>query len=64
MEEKCIDCKRVVQIGLRGTGYGPEDWFYGLSRVSVLQCFHGNLVPEEIFKALSTKFKSKVELLY
>ena len=32
-EEGCLDFKRVVQIGLRGTGYGPGDWDYGKKHV-------------------------------
>ena len=34
-EEGCLDFKRVVQIGLRGTGYGPDDWKYGREKVKV-----------------------------
>lgn len=29
IEEGCIDSSRVVQIGLRGSGDGPDDWELG-----------------------------------
>ena len=35
-DEGCLDFDRVVQIGLRGTGYGPEDWSYGRDKVLIL----------------------------
>ena len=34
-EEGCLDFSRVVQIGLRGSGYGPNDYEYGEKHVSV-----------------------------
>ena len=35
-EEGCLDFTRCVQIGLRGTGYGPNDYAYARKRVSIL----------------------------
>lgn len=34
VEEGLLDCKRVVQIGLRGTGNSPVDYEFGRSHVS------------------------------
>ena len=34
VEEGLLDCKRVVQIGLRGTGNSPDDYEFGRSHVS------------------------------
>ena len=49
VEEGLLDCKRVVQIGLRGTGYAPEDFDYcrnvGFRVVQVEGCWHKSLVP-------------------
>ena len=35
VEEGLLDCKRVVQIGLRGTGNSPFDYEFGRSHVSL-----------------------------
>ncbi|XP_072553125.1 guanidino acid hydrolase, mitochondrial [Salminus brasiliensis] len=49
VEEGLLDCKRVVQIGLRGTGYSPD--YYAWSRaqgfrvVQADECWHKSLVP-------------------
>ena len=34
VEEKLLDTSRVVQIGLRGSGYGANDWKWGIKQVS------------------------------
>ena len=33
-EDGCLDMNRVIQIGLRGSGYGPNDYNYGTEHVS------------------------------
>lgn len=33
MEEGLLDCKRVVQIGLRGTGYSPDAYEWSRAQV-------------------------------
>lgn len=43
------DCTRVVQIGLRGTGYAAEDFDWcreqGFRVVQAEECWHKSLVP-------------------
>ena len=34
VEEGLLDCQRVVQIGVRGSGYTADDFDWGVSRVS------------------------------
>ena len=34
VEEGLLDCKRVVQIGLRGSGYSPTDYEWARKQVS------------------------------
>ncbi len=36
VEEGLLDCKRVVQIGLRGTGYSPDSNEYGRTQVPLI----------------------------
>lgn len=49
VEENLLDCARVVQIGLRGTGYddGDFDWprERGFRVVQAEECWHGTLAP-------------------
>jgi len=49
VEEGLLDCKRVVQIGLRATGYGPGDFDWpraqGFRVVPAEECWHRSLVP-------------------
>lgn len=49
VEEGLLDCKRVVQIGLRGTGYsaGEFDWSrdQGFRVVPAEACWHQSLAP-------------------
>ena len=49
VEEGLLDCQRVAQIGLRGTGYSAEefDWSrnQGFRVVPVEECWHRSLVP-------------------
>ncbi len=49
VEEGLLDCRRVVQIGLRGTGYAAEDFDWcrdqGFRVVQVEECWHRSLVP-------------------
>lgn len=53
VEEGLLDCKRVVQIGLRGTGNSPVDYEFGRSHVSSLLlssrkfCFYVQCIDEE-----------------
>lgn len=37
VEEGLLDCKRVVQIGLRGTGYTPDSYEWSREQVLLLQ---------------------------
>jgi len=49
VEEGLLDCKRVAQIGLRATGYGPDDFDWsreqGFRVVEAEECWHKSLVP-------------------
>lgn len=49
VEEGLLDCKRVVQIGLRGTGYAPDGYTWGRDQgfrvVRAEECWHKSLVP-------------------
>ncbi|XP_031421706.1 agmatinase, mitochondrial-like [Clupea harengus] len=49
VEEGLLDCKRVIQIGLRGTGYSPDDYEWGRAQgfrvVQAEECWHKSLVP-------------------
>ena len=49
VEEGLLDCKRAVQIGLRATGYGPDDFDWtrqqGMRVVQAEECWHRSLVP-------------------
>jgi guanidinobutyrase len=49
VEEGLLDCKRVVQIGLRGTGYAAEDFDWprqqGFRVVQAEQCWYRSLTP-------------------
>jgi guanidinobutyrase len=49
VEEGLLDCKRVVQIGLRGTGYEADDFDWprrqGFRVVQAEECWHHSLVP-------------------
>lgn len=49
VEEGLLDCGRVVQIGLRGTGYTAEDFDWcrdqGFRVVQVEECWHRSLTP-------------------
>lgn len=49
VEEKLIDPRRVVQIGLRGTGYAASDFDWsreaGFRVVQVEECWHKSLSP-------------------
>ena len=49
VEDGLLDCKRVVQIGLRGQGYTNEDHQWGIDRgfrvVKAEACWHRSLVP-------------------
>lgn len=49
VEEGLLDCKRVVQIGLRGTGYAAEDFDWcrdqGFRVVQVEECWNRSLMP-------------------
>jgi guanidinobutyrase len=49
VEEGLLDCKRVAQIGLRGTGYAAEDFDWprsqGFRVVQAEACWHKSLAP-------------------
>ena len=49
VEEGLLDCNRVVQIGLRGTGYAAEDFDWcreqGFRVVTAEECRHRSLAP-------------------
>jgi len=49
VEEDLLDCRRVVQIGLRATSYGADDFNWGRRQgfrvVQVEECWHKSLVP-------------------
>ncbi|KAG7254131.1 hypothetical protein CRUP_021027 [Coryphaenoides rupestris] len=49
VEEGPADCKRVVQIGLRGTGYSPDSYEWsraqGFRVVQVEECWFKSLAP-------------------
>ena len=49
VEEGLLDCKRVVQIGLRGTGYDDSDFDWpreqGFRVVQAEECWHKSLSP-------------------
>lgn len=49
VEEGLLDCNRVAQIGLRGTGYEAEDFDWcreqGFRVVTAEECWHRSLVP-------------------
>ncbi len=49
VDEKLLDCSRVFQIGLRGTGYTAEDFDWprsqGFNVITAEECWHKTLVP-------------------
>ncbi len=49
VEEGLLDCKRVVQIGLRATGYAADDFEWpaeqGFRIVQAEECWHKSLTP-------------------
>lgn len=49
VEEGLLDCKRAVQIGLRATGYGADDFDWprqqGMRVVQAEECWHRSLTP-------------------
>ena len=49
VEEGLLDCDRVAQIGVRGTGYEADDFDWsreqGFRVVQVEECWHTSLVP-------------------
>jgi guanidinobutyrase len=49
VEEGLLDCKRVVQIGLRGTGYAADDFDWprqqGFRVVQAEECWYKSLAP-------------------
>ena len=49
VEEGLLDCSRVVQIGMRATGYAAEDFDWsrqqGFRVVQVEECWHRSLAP-------------------
>jgi guanidinobutyrase len=59
VEEGLLDCDRVVQIGVRGTGYAADDFDWsrqqGFRVVQVEECWHRSLAPlmNELVERLS-----------
>ncbi|MEM7288595.1 MAG: agmatinase, partial [Actinomycetota bacterium] len=49
VEEGLLDCDRVVQIGMRGTGYAADDFDWsreqGFRVVQIEECWHRSLAP-------------------
>ncbi|MEH6549628.1 MAG: agmatinase [Pseudomonadales bacterium] len=49
VEEGLLDCKRVVQIGLRGTGYSIDEYDWGRNQgfrvVQAEECWYKSLAP-------------------
>ena len=49
VEEDLLDCERVVQIGLRGTGYSADEFEWGRQKgfrvVQAEDCWHRSLTP-------------------
>ncbi len=49
VEEGLLDGDRVVQIGVRGTGYSPDDFDWGREQgfrvVQIEECWHKSLTP-------------------
>jgi len=49
VEEDLLDCQRVVQIGLRSSSYGPNDFDWGREQgfrvVQVEECWYQSLAP-------------------
>ncbi len=49
VEDGLLQCDRVFQIGLRGTGYSPEDFNWsrdqGFTVVQAEECWHKSLAP-------------------
>ena len=49
VEDGLLQCDKVFQIGLRGTGYAPEDFDWsrqqGFTVVQAEECWHKSLVP-------------------
>uniref|UniRef100_A0A673HI58 Agmatinase, mitochondrial-like n=1 Tax=Sinocyclocheilus rhinocerous TaxID=307959 RepID=A0A673HI58_9TELE len=60
VDEGLLDCKRVVQIGLRGSGYSPDNYEWsraqGFRVVEAVECWHKSLVPlmEEVRSQMGT----------
>ncbi|KAF4096417.1 agmatinase, mitochondrial [Onychostoma macrolepis] len=60
VDEGLLDCKRVVQIGLRGSGYSPDNYEWsraqGFRVVEAVECWHKSLVPlmEEVRLQMGT----------
>lgn len=56
LEEDLLDCKRVVQIGLRAQGYSADDFSWsrrqGFRVVQAEECWHHSLAPlmQEVYK--------------
>jgi len=38
LEAGCLDAKRVVQIGMRGSGHSVEDYAWPMSQVFIMTC--------------------------
>jgi guanidinobutyrase len=59
-EENLLDCDRVIQIGLRGTGYAAEDFDWSRSKgfrvVQAEECWNRSLAP--LMKEAREKFES------
>ncbi|XP_076096746.1 guanidinobutyrase-like [Mytilus galloprovincialis] len=61
IEEGCLDGKRVIQIGLRGSGYSTSDYDWakqqGFRCVQAHECWHKSLTPlmEEVRQMMGDK---------
>jgi len=64
LEDGCLDAKRVVQIGLRGSGHSIEDYAWPISQVFLLvplfvvflPCRASESDPSQTFADLSSEF--------
>lgn len=61
VEEELLDCEHVYQIGLRATGYGPDDFEWsrqqGFTVVRAEECWHRSLTP--LMEELSGRLRGR-----
>jgi len=61
VEEKLLDCTHVYQIGLRATGYGPDDFEWsrqqGFTVIQAEECWFRSLAP--IMREVSARLRDR-----